>query len=82
MTPAAAFLPPMRYALFLPHRGAYLRQVDTVARRFRFTCERANACALPDMEARRVGTELARAAHEPVELRPWEAQTSASEGEA
>ena len=69
---ASAYLPPLRYALFLPYRGTYLRQIDTRARRFRFTGDKASACVLPDPEARRVGLELSRAAHEPVELRLWE----------
>lgn len=65
-------LPPMRYALFLPHRGACLRQMDASARRYHFTGERAGACVLPEPDARKVGAQLARAAGEPVELRPWE----------
>jgi hypothetical protein len=69
---ASAFLPPMRYALFLPHRGTYLRQMDMRARCFRFTSEKTNACVLPEPEARLVGTQLAQTAQTPVELRPWE----------
>jgi hypothetical protein len=69
---AAACLPPLRYAIFLPHRGTYLRQIDTLARRFRFTADKASAYVLPDPEARKVGSELARVAREPVELRLWE----------
>lgn len=65
-------LPPMRYTLFLPHRGTYLRQVDTRARCFHFTGDLGHAYVLPDQEARRVGAELSIAAGEPVELRPWE----------
>lgn len=67
------YLPPVRYALFLPRRGTYLRQVDTLARRYRFTGERAGAYLLPEPQARQVGAQLAKAAREPVELRPWEA---------
>lgn len=76
-------LPPMRYALFMPYRGTYLRQVDTRARRFRFTADKAGACVLPEPEARKVGGLLVQSAGEPVELRPWcgEAQHTSSAGE-
>ena len=62
-------LPPLRYALFLPWRGLYLRAVDAAAGCFRTTADPRRACELPDATARATGMQLVWATGEPVELR-------------
>jgi hypothetical protein len=62
-------LPPLSYALYLPRSGYYVRHVDPERRRCHVTCERHEACALPEPEAIALGLALVRASGQPVELR-------------
>lgn len=62
-------LPPLRYALFLPWRGIYVRAVDAAAGCFKTTTDPRHACELPDSSAREIGMRVVRALCEPVELR-------------
>ena len=64
-----ALLPPMRYALFMPHRGVYVKAMQATEGAFEATCASADACAFPDPEARAAGRLVIRATGEPVELR-------------
>lgn len=65
-----AFLPPMRYALFMPHRGVYVKAMRDTEGAFEATGDSAQACTLPDPEARAAGRQVILATGEPVELRP------------
>ena len=59
----------MRYALFMPHRGVYVKAWQATEGAFEATCESADACEFTDTEARAAGRLLIRATGEPVELR-------------
>lgn len=64
-----ALLPPMRFALFMPHRGVYVKAMQATEGAFEATCESADACAFTDPEARAAGRLVIRVTGEPVELR-------------
>ena len=70
LTNTNALLPPMRYTLFMPHRGVYVKALRPAEGIFEATGDIAEACALPDPEARAAGFEVIWATGEPVELRP------------
>ena len=62
-------LPPMRYALFFPETGAYVREIDTARRIVRLTASRDHACVLPEPQARDVGFALVKSTGQLLELR-------------
>ena len=65
-------LPPLRYVLFMPWRGMYVQALATGEGTFQATGDGAQACALPEPEARAAGLDVIHATGEPVELRPVE----------
>jgi hypothetical protein len=62
-------LPPMRYALFFPRTGAYVREVDSDRRVVRLTADRNHACVLPEPQARDLGFALTKSTGQLLELR-------------
>ena len=62
-------LPPMRYALFFPETGTYVREIDSTRRVVRLTAIRDHACALPEPQARDVGLALIKSTGQLLELR-------------
>ena len=62
-------LPPLRYALFFPETGAYVREIDPTRRVVRLTSSREHACALPEPQARDVGLALVKSTGQLLELR-------------
>ena len=69
-TDSRPLLPPMRYALYMPHRGVYVKALQATDGNFEATGDSAQACTLPDPEARAAGRQVIQATGEPVELRP------------
>lgn len=69
-TASRPLLKPMRYTLFMPHRGVYVKALRASQGTFQATGNAAEACALPDPEARAAGRRVIEAMGEPVELRP------------
>ena len=62
-------LPPMRYALFFPATGAYVREIDSARRVVCLTANRDQACVLPEPQARDVGFALTKSTGQLLELR-------------
>ncbi len=69
-THSRPLLKPMRYALFMPQRGVYVRALQDTEGTFEATGDSTQACTLPDPEARAAGRQVIQATGEPVELRP------------
>lgn len=67
-TPAT--LPPMRYRLWLPHVGTYVRAIDWMNRRIVATINQGRALVLPEPEAVAEARRLISATRQTIELRP------------
>lgn len=63
-------LPPMRYQLWLPRLGLYVREADLLNDRFIGATNRERAPVLPEPEARQLAIQLIRLRRCVVELRP------------
>lgn len=63
-------LPPMRYALWLPEFGAYVRAIDWMNRRIATTGNQVHAFIRNEPEAINQARELIRETGRTVELRP------------
>ena len=73
-------LPPMRYRLWLPHVGTYIRAIDWVNRRIATTVHQVHAYVTTEQEAIDQARQLIRETGRTVELRP--AHAASIEGEA
>lgn len=73
-------LPPMRYRLWLPHVGTYIRAIDWVNRRIATTGDQVHAYVAIEPEAIDQARTLIRETGRMVELRPTHA--ASIEGEA
>jgi hypothetical protein len=64
---------PTAYRFWLPAVGAYVRAVDLSTGQVTYTADEAEACCMPDAEAREVGQALAEASRTTVDLRQAQA---------
>ncbi len=63
-------LSPMRYQLWLPRLGLYVRETDALNYQFIGTANCERAAVLPEPEARQLAVQLIRSRRCVVELRP------------
>lgn len=73
-------LPPMRYSLWLPEVGTYVREIDWVNRRIATTGNQVHAYVRDESDATNQARALIRETGRTVELRP--AHAASIEGEA
>lgn len=66
----APTLPPMRYRLWLPQLGLYVREADPINPKFIGSDNRERAAVLLEPEARQLAIQLIRLRDLVVELRP------------